>query len=150
MNYSTSFIHTARVKYGVDFKNSRILDIIEGLRHLRQNMVAGIDTGLHVGLQISLQDVDHIQRLIHEIIHKYKTDVSVNLPIKIQTVIMHLREVEVPNTKDIVKEVIVELISPEKPTKALSRKKQIQIDAAASSRQHALKIIKNSAKITPK
>lgn len=148
--FGSSFKHTARVKYSFDFKNSNLNDIIEGLEQLKQNINAGHDTGLHVGFQITIEDVEHLQGLIQEIITRYKTDISLNLPKKIYTIINNLRQVQERPSIEIAKEVLNEIFRPTEPDKSLSRKDQIKEDARLLSKANALKALQNSAKQSKK
>ena len=71
MSFSTSFKHTARVKYEVDFNNSNIIDTLDNMEQLKNNMSSNKARDVHVGLPITLKDVEHVQLLLKDLIQRY-------------------------------------------------------------------------------
>jgi hypothetical protein len=147
MSYSTSFQHTARVKYEVDFNTSNVDSLITNLSLLKDRVINKQHNNKHVGLEITVEDVFHVENLLNQILERYKVVFGV-LPKnrKIYTINQKLRESEEPTAKDLAKQVLGEIFSQEKPEK-LSRKEQIERAAKLKSKQRALDAIKrNSAK----
>lgn len=145
--YSTSFQHTARVKYGVDFDTSNVDSLGAKLAELKRKVEAKEGKNVHVGFEISLDHVEYVISLLNQILDRYKEAFHV-LPSnrKIYTVNQKLRDAEAPNTKEIAKEVIGEIIKPNIPKK-LSRAERIKQEAEALSAKRALDLLKrNSAK----
>ena len=147
LNYTTSFQHTARVKYGVDFDSSSTDALALKLKDLKNKIELQQHNNVHVGFEITLEHVLHVENLLNQILEKYKEVFHV-LPTnkKVYTIVQKLKEADSPSAKELAKEVLNEVFNPEKvgkPTKA-ERKKA---DAEALSKQRALDIIrKNSAK----
>jgi hypothetical protein len=145
--YSTSFKYTARVKYGVDFDTSNVDSLSTKLSELKRKLEANEFNEVHVGFEITLEHVEYVIFLLNEILDRYKS-IFHGLPTnrKIYTVNQKLREAEAPNAKDIAKEALKSLLSPESPKK-LSKAEQLKADAKAVSAKRALEILrKNSAK----
>jgi hypothetical protein len=120
MSFTTSFQHTARVKYGVDFNSSNAYAL---------------------GLIL------HVQNLLNQILEKYREVFHVLPPnMKIYTITQKLKESEAPSAKELAKEVLTEVLNPEKPAKTTKAERK-KADAEALSAKRALAIIrKNSAK----
>jgi len=146
-SYSTSFQHTARVKYEVDFNTSNVDTLGMKLVELKEKVQSNHCNDIHVGLEITLEHVQHIEHLLNQILCRYK-EVFNYLPNnrKIYTINQRLREHEIPPVADLAKEVVDKIFTPELPTK-LTKAQRIQADAEALSRKKVLDLIhKNSAK----
>lgn len=146
-SYSTSFQHTARVKYDVDFNTSNVDTLGLKLEELKEKLVKNEFKDIHVGLEITLEHITHIQYLLDQILQRYK-NVFYILPTnrKIYTINQKLREAETPSPKDIAKEALTEILTPDKPTKQ-TKAQRIKAEAQTLSKKRALDAIKkNSAK----
>lgn len=146
-SYSTSFQHTARVKYGVDFNTSNVDTLSLKLGELKEKVLANQWNDVHVGLEITVDHVTHVQYLLNQILERYKEVFHV-LPTnrKIYTINQKLREAETPSPKEIAKQVLGEILTPDIPAKP-TKKQRIKADAEAVSKRRALDLIKkNSAK----
>lgn len=146
-SYSTSFQHTARVKYGVDFNTSNIDAIRLKLNDLKAKYELNQHNNVHVGYEITLEDIVHVQNLLNQISEKYREVYQVLPPnMKIYTINQKLKETESPSASELAKQVLTEVLSPVKPD-TLTKKEQIEADAKAISARRALDLIKkNSAK----
>jgi len=149
LNYTTSFQHTARVKYGVDFKTSDVDDLILKLKELRGKVEMHQHKDVQVALEITLDHVVHVENLLNQILDKYTEVFHVRRPnMKIYAIMQKLRDAEAPSAKELAKEVLTEVLIPEKSEK-LTKKKQMEAEAKAVSARRALaQIKKNSAKKT--
>lgn len=138
-NFASSFKHTARVKYGVDFKTSSIYDIEENLERLKNKIVAGEFKDVHVGWEMTLEHVIMLQSLLNQILIKYE-DVFFKSPTneKIYTINNKLRNFEAPSAKDFAKDVVKQVFTPDKSEK-LSKVERINIEAERISIERALK-----------
>lgn len=146
-SYSTSFQYTARVKYGVEFNTSNVDTLGLKLSELKQKVQSNQCNDIHVGFEITLDHVNYVENLFNQILERYKEVFHV-LPTnrKIYTINQKLREAESPSTKDLAKEVLGEILTPEKPVKP-TKAQRIKADAEAVSKRRALDLIKkNSAK----
>ncbi len=114
---------------------------------MREKIQSNQHRNVHVGFQITLDHVIHIESLLNQILERYK-EVFYVLPSnkKIYTINQKLREAESPSTKDIAKEVLREILNPKtKPKQTKSEK--MKADAEEVSKKRALALIqKNSAK----
>ncbi len=139
-SYLTSFKHTARKKYGVDFNTSNVDDLGLKLAELKDKVENNQSFDVHVGFEITLEHVVHVQDLLNKILENY-LEVFGKLPInrKIYTINQKLREVNSPSTVDLAKQVLSEILQP-KPDK-LTRAERINKDAEAESKMRALKLI---------
>lgn len=147
MYYCTSFQHTARVKYGVDFNTSNVDNLGQKLSVLKEKIQKNEGKNIHVGFEITLEHVEHVESLLNQIMDRYKEIFQI-LPSnrKIYTINQKLREDETPPVKEIAKQVLDEILTPKSPVK-LSKAQKLEKDANASSKKRALKLInKNSAK----
>ncbi len=137
-NYSTSFQHTARVKYDVDFNTSNIDSLDEKLRELKYKVENNLFNDVHVGFQITLEHVVYVQELLQEILNRYLALFG-RLPInrKIYTINQKLREAESSSAKEIAKEVIKEILTPKKEN--LTKDERVKKEAESLSKARALK-----------
>jgi len=146
-SFTTSFKYTSRAKYGVDFNSSNVDNLVTKLSELKSKLEKGEHSKVHVGFEITIEHVIHVQNLIEQILAKYKEIFKVLPPaIKIYTVNQKLRENEIPSTKELAIDVLKEVLSPEKPAK-LTKKERIDAEAKKLSDQRALYLLrKNSTK----
>ena len=145
LHYTTSFLSTARRKYDVDFTSSNVDSIVENLNELRNKVENNICNDVHVGFEITLEHVIHTQELIEKILNRY-TELFGRLPInrKIYTINDKLRQAESPTTREMAKEVVMEILNPK--VEKLSKAEKLKIDADAMSKERALKQIKTNSK----
>jgi hypothetical protein len=145
MHYCTSFQHTARLKYEVDFDTSNIDSLGEKLEELKNRVQNKQQRDVHVGFEITLEHVMHVQDLLQKILNRYN-ELFGRLPInrKIYTINQKLREAEAPTSSDIAKQVLNEILSPK--TDKLTKAEKLKIDADAKSKERALKIIQKNNK----
>jgi leucyl-tRNA synthetase len=148
LHYTTSFLSTARRKYDVDFTSSNVDSIVENLNELRNKVENNICNDVHVGFEITLEHVIHTQELIEKITSRY-CELFGRLPInpihkKIYTINDKLRQAESPTTREMAKEVVMEILNPK--VEKLSKAEKLKIDAAAVSKERALKQIKTNSK----
>ena len=148
MSFTTSFKHTSRVKYGVDFTNSNIGSIVEKIIELKQRLHDGKFFSVHVGYDFTLQDVQHVQNLLNDIELKYTSFTGRVTPTnkKIYTIIQQLKSEEIKTPNEIAKDVLKEILIQPAPA-VLPLKERLKADAQQKSLERAMKIIKkNSAK----
>ena len=145
LHYTTSFLSTARRKYDVDFTSSNVDSIVENLNELRNKVENNICNDVHVGFEITLEHVIHTQELIEKILNRY-TELFGRLPInrKIYTINDKLRQAESPTTREMAKEVVMEILNPK--VEKLSKAEKLKIDADAMSKERALRQIKTNSK----
>ena len=143
-SYSTSFQHTARVKYDITFDTSNVDSLGSKLTDLKKKVQLKQHKDVHVGLEITLEHVTHVENLLNQILEKYKEVFGV-LPSnrKIYTINQKLRESESPSAKDLAKEVLTEILTPEKPVN-LTKSQRIKADAKVVSTKRALAMIKKT------
>lgn len=147
-SFTTSFKHTARVKYGVDFTSSNIYEIKQKLGHLKRQIQSGISNSIHVGYDFGVVEVEHIENLLAQIIQRYIElfDLSDVPNKKVYDLFQQLRDAEQQQPKEIVTEALKELLSPPKTSK-LSKKEQFAADVERKKKERALdQLKKNSAK----
>jgi hypothetical protein len=145
IHYSTSFQFTARMKYEVDFDTSNVDSLSEKLNELKHKVENKQHLDVHVGFEISLEHVIHVQELLQKILNRYN-ELFGRLPInrKIYTINQKLREVETPTSSEIAKQVLVEILGPK--TDNLTKAERLKMDAETKSQERALKIIKKNSK----
>ena len=141
--YCTSFQNTARVKYEIDFDTSNVDDLEIKLNELKYKIENNIHLNKHVGFQITLEHVIHVQELLDKIINHY-IELFGQLPInrKIYTIIQRIRDAETPTPKELAKEVLAEILTPK--TKNLSKAEKLKIDAEAKSKERLLKMLQKN------
>ncbi len=143
-SYSTSFQHTARVKYGVDFNTSNVDTLGLKLEELKERLLKNQCKDVHVGLEITLDHVTHIQYLFNQILDKYKELFHVQPSNrKIYTINQKLREAETPSPTDIAKEALTQILTPEKPTRQ-TKLQRIKAEAQNLSKRRVLEAIKKN------
>lgn len=144
-SYSTSFQYTARVKYGVDFNSSNVDTLGLMLTDLKNKLQLNQYNDVHVGLEITLEDVIHVENLLNQILTRYK-EVFQTLPSnrKIYTINQKLREAESPSPKEMAKQVLGEIFNPVSPAKE-TKAERLKKDAKAMSTKRALDMIKRNS-----
>jgi hypothetical protein len=144
--FASSFKHTARVKYGVDFDSSIVESILNNLELLKNKISSSLEPDTKVGWKMNLDHVLMLERLLYEIINKYEELFYIKpLDKKIYTINAKLREAEQPAPKDFAREVIQAVFSPPE-SKKMSRAEQIKIEAQNRSLSRAIKA-SNKSKI---
>lgn len=112
---------------------------------MRNKVENNICNDVHVGFEITLEHVIHTQELIEKITSRY-CELFGRLPInrKIYTINDKLRQAESPTTREMAKEVVMEILNPK--VEKLSKAEKFKIDADAISKERALKQIKANSK----
>jgi hypothetical protein len=82
--FSTSFKHTARVKYNVDFENSSVFTSLENLKKLIETIESGVSNQVHVGYDFTLDDAKYVTNMLSKLIEHYK---QVHVPVQLCTTI---------------------------------------------------------------
>ncbi len=145
MSYTTSFKHTAKIKYGVEFTNSDLPDIILHLKKLKKCIETNTyNNNVHVGYDFGLNDVEHILEILSNIITEYSTKYSIDSPpsMKIYSIIDHIRAKNAKSPSDLAREVISGMIST--PS---NQKKSKKIDQEEKANQLSItRALKNSQK----
>ncbi len=120
---------------------------LQKLKDLKIKFESNDHTQVHVGLQITLEHIIHVENLLNQILEKYKEVFHVLPPnMKIYALNQKLKEAETPSAKDLAKEVLTEVFNPDKAGKP-TKSERIKADAEKLSNQRALAIIrKNRAK----
>lgn len=100
---------------------------------------------VHVGFEITIEHVEHVQDLLQKILNRY-IEVFGNLPAnkKIYTLNQKLREAETPSSSEIAKQVLGEILRPK--TQNLSKAEKLKIDVATKSKERVLKLIQKNSK----
>ena len=145
-SYATSFQYTARVKYEVDFDTSNVDSLGDKLVELKHKVENKLHRDVHVGFEITIEHVEHVQDLLQKILNRY-IEVYGKLPVnkKNYTINQKLREAETPTSSEIATEVLTQILTPKKEN--LSRKDKVKIDAEAKSKQRALDLMIKKNKI---
>lgn len=138
--FASSFQHTAKVQYDVDFDSSTISNILDKLVNLKEKIQTGnLNNDVKVGWKMDIKHVKRLITLLNHILDKYEELFSYR-PVnqKIYFVNHQLRESELISPKDFANEVIKSIFIPEQGKK-LTKKEQLELDAQNLSRQRALK-----------
>ena len=142
--FASSFQHTAKVQYDVDFDSSTISNILDKLICLEEKILLGNAKDVKVGWTMDLNHVQRLLTLLNHILDKYEELFSYRpMNEKIYFVNHQLRESEIISPKDFAYEVIKSLFIPEKQEK-LTKKQQLELDAQNLSRVRALKEYKKA------
>lgn len=141
--FSVTFKHTANVKYGVEFTNSNIADTQDKLKQLHHNISNRVCNDVHVGYDLIIQDVVHVQMLIETLVMRYKERFTPYPPKKLRDLINQLREAEKVTPDNIAKEVLTSILTPKQPKK-LSKKQRVEAKAEAFSMRRAIEGIKKN------
>lgn len=145
MSSTTSFQHTARVKYEVVFDSSNISSLSLKLVDLKTKIELQRYKDVHVWYQVTLEEVIHVENLLNQIIENYRVTFHVLPPnMKVFTVIQKLKEVNSPSAKDLAKEVLNEVLNPEKVGKP-NKTELLKAAADKFSKELMIKIIKKNS-----
>ena len=147
--FSTSFKHTASVKYSVTFETSNVLHTVEKLKQLEHHVKNNISTDKHVGANITVDDVVLAINTLKALIINYELINGINIipsKLKLHEMCKTLREHELPNAKKLAKEVITEILMPAQTTKKLTKKEKIKELAVLKSAERKMKLIKKLGK----
>jgi hypothetical protein len=146
LSFTTSFKHTSRVKYNVDFSSSNIVEIINNLKILKERIRKGEFNDKNVGYDFSINDVQHILNLIDKAISVYSKEFSIDNPPnqKLNLLLNQLRINHNTNPKDISIEVIKEIMAPKLTNDPKNKKTIKEIEIQKKSIERALK---NSKKL---
>lgn len=150
LNFSTSFKHTANVRYNVLFENSNVCNTVKLLKDLQNNFNNGVDTLKHVGYEITSDDICMAIDNLNDIVNHYKllnNIQSIPSKLKIYEMTEFIRENEEKrNVKDLAKDVVREIINPMKTDEKLTRKQIVSQKAEAKSMERKLKLLIESEK----
>jgi hypothetical protein len=146
LSFTTSFKHTSRVKYNVDFSSSGIVEIINNLKILKERLSKGEYKDIQVGYDFSINDVQHILNLIDKAVSVYSKEFSLDNPPnkKLHLLLNQLRINNNTNPKDISVEVIKEIMAPQSTNAQKNTKAKKEIEIQKKSLERALK---NSKKL---
>lgn len=148
--FTTSFKHIARELYSVSFETSNVIKTVERLKELENNFTKGINTGKHVGAQITIDDITLARQTLYSLIIQYEFMNEIQtIPsrIKLHEMTKELREYEkCINVKDLAKEVVSEILMPIKPEKKLTKKQELDELAAKKSFERQIEKIKKLGK----
>jgi hypothetical protein len=137
--FASSFKHTARVKYGVDFDSSVIEQILTNLGHLRHKIQSEEYVDIKVGWEMQLDHVLMLESTLTQILNRYEEVFGIRpLNKKVYEVNQKLRESELLSPQEYAKVVLREVLTPVKQEKK-SAQKQIKEDAQRLSVRRALK-----------
>lgn len=141
LRYTTTFKSVAEDFYGVKFTNSHVKHIKEKLHKLKENIQSGHYTHKSRGYDPTIEDVEHIENLLTELVNRYKQafPLTAHPNPKIYDLLHHLREHELPDPKQIAKEALKETLNPtpDKPKKQ-TRKQRIEAAAKLKSMERSL------------
>ena len=143
MSYTTSFRHTAKIKYGVEFTNSHLPDVIRNLKELKSCIVSKKSYHIHVGYDFGISEVQHILVLLAQLINFYSDQYSIDDPPakKIYALIDHIRVQSEKSSKEIAREIISDIISP-KGNQKMTKKQSLEEEANRMSIERAIKYSK--------
>jgi hypothetical protein len=148
--FTTSVKHTSRVLYSVDFNTSNVLQTFEKLKELEHNFLSGINTGKHVGAQITHDDIVLAKETLNSLILKYELMNEIHaIPsrLKLHEMTKELRDYEAKlNIKGLAKEVVSEILQPAKTDKKLSKKQQLEELANKKSQERKIEMLKKLGK----
>ncbi len=147
--FATSFKHTSRVLYGIDFENSNVLKIVDKLNELNHNVINNINTGKHVGAPITTDDVIIVLNTLQSIINHYKAMNNIDaIPskTKLHDMVKDIRANETVNVKGLAKEVVQEVFQPVKSDKKLTKKEKFKEEVNKKSDERMLGMMKKRAK----
>jgi hypothetical protein len=142
--FVTSFKHTARVLYSVPFETSNVSVIRDRLKELEYNVTNDINTGKHVGANITSDDVRLVIETLNALVIQYELIHSISaIPsnIKLHQMLRTLRDSEKPNVIDVAKEVVSEILKPVKTGKKLTPKQQLAEAARKKSAERKMQTL---------
>lgn len=142
--FTTSFRHTSSMLYNVTFETSNVAITKTKLIELEHNFKNGINTGKHVGLQITLDDITIVKQSLYTLTMSYELLHEIHaVPsrLKLHEMFKELRENgEKKDVIDIAKEVLEKVLTPEKKAQKQTKAqiKQDAIDKKSAERQLAM------------
>jgi hypothetical protein len=148
--FTTSFKHTARELYSVPFETSNVNKTVERLKELEYNFTNGINTGKHVGAQITIDDITLVSKTLYSLTLQYELMNEIqSIPsrLKLHEMTKELRNnLEKLTVKDLAKEVVSEILQPNKPEKKLTKKQELKELADKKSLERKMEKIKKLGK----
>ena len=148
--FCTSFKHTSRVIYSVSFETSNVNKTVERLKELEYNFTNGINTGKHVGAQITIDDITLVSKTLYSLTLQYELMNEIqSIPsrLKLHEMTKELRNnLEKLTVKDLAKEVVSEILQPNKPEKKLTKKQELKELADKKSLERKMEKIKKLGK----
>lgn len=148
--FTTSFKHTARELYSVPFETSNVNKTVERLKELEYNFTNGINTGKHVGAQITIDDITLVSKTLYSLTLQYELMNEIqSIPsrLKLHEMTKELRDnLEKLTVKDLAKEVVSEILQPIKPEKKLTKKQELKELADKKSLERKMEKIKKLGK----
>ena len=142
--FTTSFKHTARMLCNVTFETSNVSITKQKLIELEQNFESGINSGKHVGLQITSNDIVLVKQSLNSLIMAYELMYEIPaIPSKLKLHEMFKELREYGEKKDVVemaKDVLDKVLTPEKATQKQTKAqiKQELIEKKSAERQMAM------------
>lgn len=137
--FASSFKHTARVQYDVDFDSSTVSNILSNLQLLKENILAERKRDIQVPWEMSIEHVLMLEVTLNQIITKYEELFFIRpLDSKIYLVNNKLIESELPCPKDFAKDAIQHIFKPDSGKK-ISKREQKKIAADSISFNRAMK-----------
>lgn len=142
--FTTSFKHTASMLYSVTFETSNVSITKKKLIELEENFTSGINTGKHVGLQITLDEIIIVKQSLNSLILSYELMYEIHtIPpkLKLHEMFKDLRENgEKKDVIDMAKDVLDKVLKPEKTAQKQTKAqiKQDAIDKKSAERQLAM------------
>jgi len=145
-NFASSFIHTALVKYGIEFKTSIINDIVENLAGLKNKLLKGEFQDVHVGWEMTVDHVEMLEKYLDKIITAYKDNFFIHPgQMKVYEVNQKLREIEVPSLKEFTMNVIKGITIDTEKSK-LTRAERIKLEADVYTKKWSMSQVKINRK----
>lgn len=149
LSYTATFIYCAREKYFVDFDSSTFYCIIDKLDQLAKNIIENKKTNKKVHWNLRIDDVNKIKALLNIISEGYEQMFGINPShLKIYDIINFLRAKEQPDPKELAKQVLEEVLTPQaQHNKApKSRKEKVKEEENLFAKNLCLKLLKNNRK----
>lgn len=144
--FTTSFKHTSSMLYSVTFETSNVAVTQSKLIELEHNFKNGINTGKHVGLQITLDDITIVKQSLYTLILSYELMHEIHAvpsKLKLHEMFKELRENGAKkDVEEMAKEVLNKILIPEKSEKKPSKKEQMQELANKKSAERQIEMIK--------
>lgn len=149
--FSTSFKHTSRILYNVTFDTSNVVITSKKLLELQRNFTSGVNTGKHVGLHITLDDITTVEQSLYSLMNEYKLFYGIQVipsKLKLYDMIREIRGfVEKNENVDIAKDVLDRILTPEKSGKKLNKKELIKEQASIKSNERQIEMLKKQGKL---
>lgn len=142
MSFTTSVKHTASVKWNVTFESSNLHSTLTNLEQLKHNLHNNQPNPVHVGWEITLQNVEGIQAILNELLNRWKQHTHLPPPAKLYKFLDRLREMETLTPEQLIERTVNKLTKP-KPSPKLSKKEQEQADIDSLIQRRVLNMLKN-------